>query len=475
MCALFAAGGVAAQDSDARLEDVERALREEQSRGEDLDRTAASLRAEVASLTRDSVAAARRAQDLETELSGLEESLARLEAEQVDKIAELAARRAQLTQTLGALQRLAVQPSEALLVGPGAPVDRARSALLLKVAIPAVEERARGLRLELEELALLRADIEANRAGLAATSEALGAERTRLDGLIARKKVLYATTLSERMKIQARAEVLAKEARNLVDLIARLEKDAREREERRKAEEARRKAERAARLAAVAEARRKVEEAARLAVEAEARRAAQRATEEEAIRDAEREVREQAARLAAEAEARRVESERAESERAEAAETQQALAVPLDRPGTIRPFPDRPSQATMVMPARGRLVTLYGQDLVGEEEGAKGITISTRPGAQVVAPYDGQVVYAGAFRGYGQILIIEHGGRYHSLLAGLERIDAVVGQWILAGEPVGVMDSPQGPNPELYLELRRVGQPINPLPWLATTNNKVQG
>ena len=44
-----------------------------------------------------------------------------------------------------------------------------------------------------------------------------------------------------------------------------------------------------------------------------------------------------------------------------------------------------------------------------------------------------------------------------------------------SGEPVGVMDIPQGPNPELYLELRRVGQPINPLPWLATTNNKVQG
>jgi septal ring factor EnvC (AmiA/AmiB activator) len=93
----------------------------------------------------------------------------------------------------------------------------------------------------------------------------------------------------------------------------------------------------------------------------------------------------------------------------------------------------------------------------------------------VVAPYDGQIVYAGAFRGYGEILIIEHGGRYHTLLAGLERVDAVAGQWILAGEPIGIMGSPQERSPELYLELRHAGQPVNPLPWLATTDNKVQG
>nr|WP_242480579.1 peptidoglycan DD-metalloendopeptidase family protein [Rhodovibrio sodomensis] len=126
----------------------------------------------------------------------------------------------------------------------------------------------------------------------------------------------------------------------------------------------------------------------------------------------------------------------------------------------------------------------------GGRVSAKGIEIVTRPGAQVVAPYDGKVVYAGPFRGYGRILIIEHGGRYHSLLAGLERIDAVVGQWVLAGEPVGVMaggataggtgaggqiNPPAGRTPKLYVELRRTGQPINPLPWLARTGDKVRG
>jgi len=102
------------------------------------------------------------------------------------------------------------------------------------------------------------------------------------------------------------------------------------------------------------------------------------------------------------------------------------------------------------------------------------LTIEARPGGQVVAPYDGRVEFAGPFRGYGQILIIEHGDGYHSLLAGLDRIDGAVGQRLAAGEPVGSMP-PDGHGAALYLELRRHGQPINPLPWLATRDDKVSG
>jgi len=149
--------------------------------------------------------------------------------------------------------------------------------------------------------------------------------------------------------------------------------------------------------------------------------------------------------------------------------------VMLARPANVRPFPDSPSIASLILPARGSLILRYGQRRDGDDEASKGITIATRPAAQVVAPFDGKVAFAGLFRGYGQILIIEHGGRYHSLLAGLERIDAVLGQWLLAGEPVGVMGGAPGDRPELYVELRRTGRPINPLPWLATTSDKVQG
>jgi len=150
---------------------------------------------------------------------------------------------------------------------------------------------------------------------------------------------------------------------------------------------------------------------------------------------------------------------------------QPAATLRLERPADIRPFPTEP--AGLTPPARGRLVGRYGEtrdtDLY-----SRGITIETRPQAQVVAPYDGQIAFRGPFRGYGEILIIEHGQGYHTLLAGLGRIDAVVGQWLLGGEPVGVMGPSAGGSPKLYVELRRGGQPINPAPWLETPDSKVE-
>jgi len=83
-------------------------------------------------------------------------------------------------------------------------------------------------------------------------------------------------------------------------------------------------------------------------------------------------------------------------------------------------------------------------------------------------------MFAGPFRGYGQILIIEHGAAYHTLLAGLRRLDVKLGQWLLAGEPVGVMGTSES-GPRLYVELRQAGRPINPLPWFAAVNDKVRG
>ena len=84
-------------------------------------------------------------------------------------------------------------------------------------------------------------------------------------------------------------------------------------------------------------------------------------------------------------------------------------------------------------------------------------------------------MFAGPFKGYGQLLIIAHGGGYHSLLAGFGRIDRAVGQFVLAGEPVGLMATETSEKPILYLELRRKGDPVNPLPWLAAGDRKVSG
>ena len=118
----------------------------------------------------------------------------------------------------------------------------------------------------------------------------------------------------------------------------------------------------------------------------------------------------------------------------------------------------------------------------------RGISIATRPGAQVTAPCDGWVVYAAPYRSYGKLLILNAGGGYHVVLAGMERISVDIGQFVLTGEPVAVMGS--GPQvasamltgaagsspPMLYIEFRKDGSPVDPNPWWATPDSeKVRG
>jgi len=105
----------------------------------------------------------------------------------------------------------------------------------------------------------------------------------------------------------------------------------------------------------------------------------------------------------------------------------------------------------------------------------RGLTFAAPRDATVVAPWDGVVAFAGFFRGYGLILILEHGDGYHSLIAGLGRLDVALGQPVSAGEPVAQAGAAEGGTPAVYLELRRNGQPIDPMPWLAAPNGKVSG
>ena len=120
-------------------------------------------------------------------------------------------------------------------------------------------------------------------------------------------------------------------------------------------------------------------------------------------------------------------------------------------------------------PVKGTVVKKFGE-LTEAGISSKGIVIATRANAQVISPYDGTVLFAGPFRGYGELLIIEHGDGYHTLLAGLGRLDTSVGQSLLAGEPVGVMTD--AGKPTLYVELRKNGQPVNPASWLDSKKGK---
>jgi murein hydrolase activator len=105
---------------------------------------------------------------------------------------------------------------------------------------------------------------------------------------------------------------------------------------------------------------------------------------------------------------------------------------------------------------------------------ATGVSYHAPPGAHVISPCGGRVVFAQAFRSYGLLLIIDCGGGYHVVLSGFDRLEAKLGQSLVAGEPVGVMPTwepgSEGHRPALYVELRRDGAPVNPAPWLRSSS-----
>ena len=168
-----------------------------------------------------------------------------------------------------------------------------------------------------------------------------------------------------------------------------------------------------------------------------------------------------------------------------AADATQPQLAALSDPGRLAPavaFADM--RGHLRVPVNGVPVREFGgSDGVGGTQ--KGVSIAAQPGSEITAPCDGWVVYAGPFRSYGQLLILNAGGGYHVLLAGMDRISVDLGQFVLTGEPVAVMGNASqaaatvttGPKqPVLYVEFRKDGTPIDPSPWWATNEGeKVRG
>jgi septal ring factor EnvC (AmiA/AmiB activator) len=387
----------------ADLKAVEQDLERERTAQEEAFRQAAKVADDAAVIRRNMVDAARRIQERERVLTQLEDQLENLEAHRDALAKTLKHKDQQMRQVLLALERLAVRPTDALMLQPLRPADAVRSGLVLSAAVPALTENAVRLRVDLESLYRTRTEIIDRRANVAANAAALLDEQAGLERLYAEK-----AELQEGFKLQAEAATkrmdgLAKEADGLRDLLERIVADR--------------------------------------------------------LRQA-----------------------------AEEAEQTAKAPFTLTPPDGAAPTPDvviarRPpppaevrsfalARGTLPFPATGRLAQRYGEQTKNGVR-SKGIIIATRPDAQVVSPFDAIVAYSGPFRGYGQLLILEHSEGYHTLMAGMSRLEGVVGQRVLAGEPVGVM-APEGAT-SLYVELRRDGQPMNPLPWLAAQNNEIRG
>ena len=128
---------------------------------------------------------------------------------------------------------------------------------------------------------------------------------------------------------------------------------------------------------------------------------------------------------------------------------------------TMAPGAFGKAKGGLVLPANGRITQHFGDTSVSGAH-AKGMIIQTRPNAQITVPFDGTVLFAGPFQNYGQLLIVDHGDEYLTVLAGMESINSAVGQELLAGEPVGAMGNAYT---NLYVEIRHQGMPQNPEEW----------
>ena len=400
LCALMllgAASAANAQNTD-ELEGVQQELDAGRKQAEALEKKAANLGKEVADLQAALITAAANVQKREKEVSEIENTLATLGETEAEKAAALSRGRADLSATLVALQRLSTMPRQALLFSDQPPIDMARSARLLSVVTPVLNARARALQSELNDIQSLRQEMALRRDDLTAALAELAGENQRLSTLVAKKAKQQKSTMKETDASKQRLQRLADQAKNLQDLIKRLE---------------------------------------------ETEKAAPTVTAPAAEPDA-------------------------------GDDTQIAALPPAptrqDKPADFRNFPK--SLAKLTSPASGPVVSRFGAET--DTGTMKGVEIETRPGAQIVATFDGQIVFQGPFRGYGQILIIEHGGGYHTVLAGFDRVLVEVGQWLKAGEPLGRMgasgrteDGTESGRPRLYVELRHDGEPVDPAPMLA--------
>lgn len=154
------------------------------------------------------------------------------------------------------------------------------------------------------------------------------------------------------------------------------------------------------------------------------------------------------------------------------AATSPASSVRSDAPvpgmGALARNSVRGAISTLRAPAAGRLLRAWGDQMPGGTL-SEGLTYATRSQAQVLAPVSGRVEFSGPFRTYGQLLIISTSDGYHVLLSGMARSYVDVGQDVVQGEPVARMTQRVEPAPELYMEVRRSGEPVDPADWIESS------
>jgi len=428
---LFGPGPAQAQErvnqDDARkqLKKSEHTLEETRAQEKKVAKDLKKLEAERAALNESLIKTASRVQSSEARLSKIEKRLDSLSREESQVRASMSARHDTITKLLAAMQRIGRQPPPALVTRRNDALKMVRSAMLMASVFPELQSQAVSLSAELDDLVRFGKSIKTQRDNLKAENNKLIVARDRIGALVAERQSLAQARQKRLTKIRKAAARHAKTVNYLGELVTRMDKE----------------------IAAAGLAQYEAE----LAL-AQAR---------------EKKQAEEAKKLGKSiAKAQPVKTEK----------------VAFLSPGRLKPgvsFSSRKGE--LAQPVSGTPIRVFGgQNKFGET--TKGLSLATRDSAQVTSPVDGWVAYADDFRNYGQLLIINAGGGYHILLAGMQRIDVNVGQFVLAGEPVAAMgalapgkgDKASG-RQVLYVEFRKDGRPIDPGPWWAKSPERVQG
>ncbi|RWO42448.1 MAG: hypothetical protein EOS12_21065 [Mesorhizobium sp.] len=368
----------------------------------------ATIKKDHASITAALIQSAMTEQKLGQDIEDIGARLEGLKGQEQKIRASLMARRDVLAEVLGALQRMGLNPPPAILVKPEDALSSVRSAILLGAVVPELRQQTDSLLADLKEQTRITASIEAERARLTAAVGDQTAEKKRLGMLLEAKQKLEADTQTQMAAEKQRSEALAAKAGSLKELIASLE--------------------------AQADKSRKAADAAKAA-----------------------------------------EPKTPDGDNTSAPAELASLPVPESNQ-LAAAVPFSALQGQIALPVTGRIKRRFGAD-DGNGAVMLGDMVATQSGAIVTAPADGNVLYAGPFRSYGQLLILNAGDGYHVVLAGMSRISVATGQSVLAGEPIGAMGEARvastsvskngNATPELYVEFRKDGKPVDPAPWWA--------
>jgi murein hydrolase activator len=396
-----------APDKAARQQELD-TLQAEQRKAADAE---ALLKGEIAALGEDRrkltealLATAGRLRLAENHIASTEARLKKLADNERAIRKSLDGRRAIIIEILAALERIGRRPPPAIMTAPEDALTSVRTAMLLGAVLPEMRGEAEALAADLLELARVRNEMKLERQALGRDVAAFSDDQQRMSLLVQERQKKQAEAEKALDSQRQRIAQLARQADNLKDLIAKLERDS---------------------------------------------------------------------------------AARPGGEKPSPAPEGKPNFAALKDPGRLAPaIAFASAKGVLPLPVNGVRIRDFGSpDGLGGTE--KGLWIASRAAAQVTAPCDGWVVYAGPFRSYGQLLILNAGGGYHILLAGMERISVDPGQFVLTGEPVAVMGGgPQSAaavaigssQPVLYVEFRKDGTPVDPSPWWATTDSeKVRG